>query len=911
MIRMIQSNSADHAKAYFTDALSKSDYYINDQELAGKLHGLLAERLGLDSKVSKEVFFSLCENTNPLTGQSITPRTREERRVGYDINFHCPKSVSLVHALSKDNHIMEVFEESVTETMKDIESDSMTRIRKDGAIDDRKTGELIWADFIHQTARPVDELAPDPHLHSHCFVFNMTWDEEEQKFKAGQFGDIKRDMPYYQALFHKRLSDKLIAKGYQVKRTDKSFEIEGVPQKAIDLFSKRTDEIGQFAKKHGITNQKELAELGARTRSKKQKGFTMSELKDLWRNQIAELGGFAESEKNQAIRFGNNEAKPKIHAYQCVDFAIKHSFERASVMGGRRILETAFRQGIGDHSVTIKEIQEGFNADKRIIGIKERNRMLCTTKEVLNEERQMVELAKKGEGQIKPIYSKAPSLTLDGQQAIAVSHILTTSNRVSIIRGVAGSGKTTLMKEAVSQIEKAGKKVTVVAPTAEASKGVLVKEGFEKADTVARLLIDKQQQEALKDQVLWVDEAGLLGTKDMKELLTIATKMNAQLILGGDTKQHASVVRGDALRILNTVAGIKTAEVSKIYRQKNAHYRKAVEDLSKGRVKSAFEKLDGMGSIENIDRLKPNEVLVNDYVAFLKKGKSALIISPTHKQGDDVTDEIRKKLKKEGLIGKKEISVLKLNNLNFTEAQKGDSKNYKDGQIIQFNQNVPTIQRGSIWTVKSRSSADIQMINDKGEEKPVPIDRPNTYDIYQKSEIELAKGDKVKITRNKLDEQKKRLNNGQTLEVAAVYKNGQIILRNEASKTNYKVKGDFGHLSHAHCITSYAAQGKTVDHVLIAQPSSTFSATDAKQFYVSVSRGRESVKIYTDDKTTLLDHASHIGDRQSAIELVDKKQSHIDQVIIQKRRDYSKPVEKAQKQKNHSQTRVIDRDYEP
>jgi conjugative relaxase-like TrwC/TraI family protein len=911
MIRMIQSSSAGQAKAYFSDALVKSDYFVNDQELQGRFEGRIAERLGITGMASKESFFALCENKQPLTGQALTPRTKEERTTGYDINFHCPKSVSIIHALSKDNHIMELFQSSVRATMNDIEADAQTRVRKNGRYADRITGELIWADFTHQTARPVDDSAPDPQLHSHCFVFNVTWDEQEKRYKAGQFRDIKRDMPYYQALFHKRLSDKLIEAGYAIRKTANSFEIVGVPQKAIDLFSKRTDAIGQYAKENHITDAKQLSELGARTRSKKQKGLSMEELKESWREQIKALDNDPEPSENAPIRYAPHKEHAKDEAKDSIDYAIQHSFERASVMGERRLAETAIKHSLGNASLSVEDVLAEFKTDSRIIRVQERGRTVCTTKEVLSEEKAMVALARQGLGKMQPLYKQPPETSLKGQQGRAIDHILTTTHQVSIIRGAAGSGKTTLLKEAVKLIEQAGKKVTIVAPTAEASKGVLVEEGFKDANTVAKLLVDKKQQDALTHQVLWVDEAGLLGTRDMKALLTIAKEKKCRLILGGDTRQHASVVRGDALRILNTVAGIKTAEIDKIYRQKNVGYREAVEDLSKGNVKEAFDKLDGMGAIQKIDVAKPNEALVKDYISHIKNGKTALVVSPTHKQSDAVTDTIRHKLKAAGLIGKKEIEVLRLDNLKLTEAQKSDWRNYQAGQVVQFNQNVPEIKRGSVWKVKETEKNKVVLSNDDGQEKQLPFHKSNAYDVYEPTKMLLAKGDKVKITRNSFDEQEKRLNNGQTLEVIAVSKKGNITLRNKASKTNYSLSKDFGHLTHAHCITSYAAQGKTVDHVLIAQPASTFPATDAKQFYVSVSRGRESVTIYTDDKEALLDHASQLGDRQSAIELVEQKDIHLEHLQQLQKETYDQTIKQQPIKEIQSPTPFNHKDYEP
>ena len=896
MIRMIPSTSAGHAKAYFSDALLKSDYYINDQELQGRLHGKIAERLNLQGAVNKEVFFALCDNKNPNTGKNLTPRTKQDRTTGYDINFHCPKSVSIVHALSKDEHILKAFEESVQETMLEIEMDSKTGVRKGKAYGERDTGELIWADFTHQTARPVEDATPDPHLHSHCFVFNATYDGEEKRFKAGQFREINRNMPYYQARFHKRLADRMQNLGYEIRQTQKSFEIDGVPLKVIDLFSKRTDEIGRVAKEQGITDAKKKSELGARTRSKKQKGLTMDELKTDWRRQIHALENIEEG-SNKAVRFAKDKKPEKenagLTAERCVDYAIKHCFERASVMTDRKLLATAYRHGIGFSVVALQDITNSFHANHNILHVKEKKRMLCTTKEVLQEERKMVQLAVKSQNSLLPIYLHAPELEAQGQQAAAIEHVLTNADGVSIIRGAAGTGKTKMMSEAIDKIKKTGKFVKVLAPTSNASRGVLRDEGFAMADTVASFLSNKESHKLVKGQVIWVDEAGLLGTSDMTGLLEIATANRAKLILSGDTRQHASVARGDALRILNTVGGIKAAGLTKIQRQKDEAFRLAVEDLSKGNIRDGFTKLDDLNSIKDIDPLKPNNDLVDDYVAVIKKKKEALIISPTHKQGEEVTKAVREKLKAMGKIGKKEIKVLQLRNLNMTEAEKSDIRNFREGQVIQFNQNAPGMERGSKWSVYQIENDRVNVKSDEEYYRTLPLYKSSAFDVFEKSEMKLSKGDKIRITKNGFDLDKRRMNNGDVLDVASVSAKGKVTLRNKKSKSTFELNDRFGHLSHAHCITSHASQGKTVDEVFIAQPAATFNATDAKQFYVSVSRAREKATVYTDDRLALLEHASELGDRQSAIELVDQLKTHTDFVVQRERTAPAQPSRQA------------------
>ncbi|PAW93159.1 conjugal transfer protein [Mucilaginibacter sp. MD40] len=911
MIRMVQTTSAKQAKEYFSGALLQSDYYMDGQELKGRYAGSLATHLGLPIEPTRQSFFALCDNINPVSGKPLTRHTKEGRTVAYDIVFNAPKSVSIIHALSNDDHILKAFQDSVQQTMQDIETDSRTRVRINKSLEDRQTGNLLWAEFTHQTARPVDGSLPDVHLHSHNVVINATYDPIEKTIKAGQFRDIKKSMPFYQAMFHKRLSDRLMDLGYGIRRTDKAFEILNVPQAAIDHFSKRTNAIGEFAKEKGINDPKKLAELGAKTRAKKQKGHTMAELKAEWRRQLRQEVQLPVDEEALPIRYATKNQLDKTIAEDVIDHALKHSFERASVKPERRILETAYRQSIGKRQLSIVGITDSFKNDSRIIRIKEKYQTVCTTKPVLAEEQQMVKLARQGLNSQFPLFSKAPELSpfLNEHQRNAITDVLTTTDQTSIVRGAAGTGKTTIMSEARKHIEAAGKQLFVVAPTAQAARGVLVNEGFENANTVARLLKDKEMQQEIAGQVLWVDEAGLLGTKDMTELLTITKQQNARLILGGDTRQHTAVARGDALRVLNFVGQIKSSDVSKIVRQKDVHYREAVEDLSNGNICRAFTKLNSIGAVKDIDPLKPNDLLINDYIRTLKKGKSALIVSPTHAQGEAVTQELRDKLRANGLIGKKQVLVDKFVSRNLTEAEKTDHRNLNEGDVVQFNQNVPQIKKGSVWKIERIENNQVLVKNKDGEEQQLPLDRASSFDVFEHSLMGLSKGDVVRISRNGYDNNQKRLNNGQVLDVTGINKKGKILLNNRSSKVTYELDDDFGNIAHAYCTTSYSAQGRTVSEVFISQPSATFVATNAKQFYVSVSRGKDAAHIYTDDRQALLEYASQLGDRQSALELVGGYQ-HADYIRQQigKEPDHdNEPEERTRLEvKNNSRD-----DYEP
>src|SRR5487761_1324018 len=145
MIRITQQNSAKDAKRYYATA----DYYSEGQELVGSWGGKGASRLGLEGTVDKFSFERLCDNLDPLTGKQLTARTRTERTVGYDFTFSVPKSVSLLYAMSGDQGIMDAFRGAVDETMREIEAEMKTRVRKGRQDIDRTTGNMVWAEFIH------------------------------------------------------------------------------------------------------------------------------------------------------------------------------------------------------------------------------------------------------------------------------------------------------------------------------------------------------------------------------------------------------------------------------------------------------------------------------------------------------------------------------------------------------------------------------------------------------------------------------------------------------------------------------------------------------------------------------------------------------------------------------------------
>jgi ATP-dependent exoDNAse (exonuclease V) alpha subunit len=365
-------------------------------------------------------------------------------------------------------------------------------------------------------------------------------------------------------------------------------------------------------------------------------------------------------------------------------------------------------------------------------------------------------------------------------------------------------------------------------------------------------------QDAVKNQVLLIDEAGLLSVKDMKRLFDVAESQNARVILSGDTNQHSAVYRGDALRVLENDAGMKTAELKEIRRQTNDSYRAAVKAISEGdrrgkdgktRLQAGVEMLDSMGAVVEAQGDDRYRQIAADYAEATKQRKpngdlkSALVVSPTHREGNQVTAAIREELKADGRLDKSEREFTALRPLNLTEAQRQDPREYVPGAVVQFHQNAKGFGRGERVTVSEAGKNVVHAKRADGSLVSLPLKDAKHFQVYAPEQVAIARGDRIRITQNGftretrrgvLGKSKDRLNNGSVYQVEGFTKQGDITLSN-----GFVVPKDYGGISHGYVVTSHASQGKTVDTVLMAVGQESFAAANKEQFYVSASRGRE------------------------------------------------------------------------
>lgn len=530
-----------------------------------------------------------------------------------------------------------------------------------------------------------------------------------------------------------------------------------------------------------------------------------------------------------------------------IERSIEHVFERKSVVPERELLAHSLKRSVGQASVAM--VETAFHQHD-LITAERLGRRMVTTPNIIAEEKRMISFARQGRGSQRRLGHKHRTLQrewLNDGQRRAVEHVLNSPDRVILVRGAAGVGKTTMMQEAVEAIEANGQTVFTFAPST-AAKSVLQQEGFERADTVARLLVDTKLQEQANGHVVWIDEAGLLGSKTMAQVFELAERHDYRIVLSGDRKQHGSVERGAALRLLEEEAGLIPAEIREIQRQ-SGKYKSAVKVLAAGDTERGFDQLNDLGWIREVPTVDRYRMMAADYIESVSHELDTLVVSPTHLEGERITAEIRSELKAARKLGSDERTFASLENVHLTQAERAEPESYFPGDVLVFHQNAKGFTKGQRVVI--------------GDE-PLPADHAARFQVFHPTKIAFARGDKLRVTQNgKTLDGQHRLDNGAFYRIDRFDAAGHIVLDN-----GWTVSKDFGHFTHGYCVTSHASQGRTVDRVLIGQSSESFAASSREQFYVSCSRARKEATVFTNDRAALLDAVRRSDERLTATELV-------------------------------------------
>ena len=616
------------------------------------------------------------------------------------------------------------------------------------------------------------------------------------------------------------------------------------------------------------------SELGARNRESKNsaKYKDRQELVAHWQSEMTwqELASL----RSECVK--DAPSQNLLDARTAKELAIQHLFEQVSVKRELHVAGMLLRRGIA--RVPVAEALAWVKSDPLFVRPDPDGR-LVTTREIRDAEEKMIRLAAEGQdkheawGAGKEWGIRNPLVGASQEQTKAVHHVLGSRDFVISFKGPAGAGKTALMTEAVAAIQSlSGRCVMVLAPSSP-SVEVLRAQGFPAAETLQQFQINSELQELAKGQLLWVDEAGFLSVRQILELQEFALQHDCRLIFTGDTRQHHSVQRGDALRILERSGAIAQAALTRIYRQRIPELREAVEYLSKGRTAEGFNKLDKFGVIQEIaDNTGRLTAIAGKQIEAIEARRSSLIVAPTHEECRAIAGAVRQAMREKGLLSAVEHFATRLERLNLTDSQQRDAITYEAGLIVEFHK----IARGAIrkgtkekrfksgeqWEVLRREGGAV-IVKKDGVEKELPLDQAGKFSVYKREKITLSIGDRIRFTKNFKQRGQSFLNNDlRTVtgidESKIIFDKGEIV-RNGAAL----------HIDQGIAVTSHASQAKTVDQVIVSMPVRSFNQANEAQFYVSMSRARWAMHIFTDSKVALREAVTRPSKRLSSWELLD------------------------------------------
>lgn len=889
---------------------SKDNYYTLDEGLEkSEWFGAGAAALGFVGQVEREEFFSALSGqvggvtlgrvtTDPDTGEQ-----RRQHRPGIDLTFSAPKSVSLLAEVGGLSDVREAHEAAVRQALAYVEAElAATRAMVEGQVQPIKTGNLVVAMFRHNTSRELD-----PQTHTHAVIMNATR-RPDGEWRSLTNESLYREQRAIGAVYTSALARNLQELGYELERTDDkgNFEITGVSREHVEEFSQRRAQILDLLKSKGIAlesataQQKEDATLDSRSHKK---DVDHAALIEAWRSKAVSLGvdleGIGAGAKAR-VAAGLADGRPTMTGRQALEFAAAHLIEREAVVTRNDLLAAALEHGsvrvnAQDVLSEFAKLQE--SGDLIAVGDGE-----YTTRKMLGSELWALEAVRKGVGEtpsiLEPHTAKArveqqerdQGFSYSPGQRAAIELPLTSSDRFVEVQGLAGTGKTTMLRGLRTLAEAEGYVVRGMAPTGAAAKQLSRETGMA-ADTVSMFVIKESQlqkdiafarqyAEFERKAELWVvDESSFLSQRQKATVDSLAQRAGAKVVYLGDVLQLQGVEAGKPFELAQR-DGIATAMMTEINRQKTPALKQAVSiivgqdrpgaqvdgrqtgaaGLTLANNRRAFDYLTASGKVQ-VSK-DPLSRMAEAYVSAAPEQRAGLlIITPYNKDRRAVNGQIRAGLKEKGELPVKDEEQQILVSKGMTRAQLKEAQYYKTGDVVRIGRDYASlgVKKGEYFTVaKVDQAAGVVTLKLGDRQVEWSPKKHNKVEAYQVERRELAAGDLIRLTRTEGE-----LKNGEVGRVVELAGNNAIL---ETAQGEHSVRHTLDlavsrHWDYAYASTIHAAQGATKEAVLFHIPTSQVNADvdrgntvdqlakvfGQRSFYVGATRASHELTVYTDD----------------------------------------------------------------
>ncbi|MEM9809523.1 MAG: AAA family ATPase, partial [Cyanobacteria bacterium P01_D01_bin.56] len=525
--------------------------------------------------------------------------------------------------------------------------------------------------------------------------------------------------------------------------------------------------------------------------------------------------------------------------------AIQHCGERDAIFRQTHLERFVFEHHLGEQNW--EELEGAIATNPELIKVEEQK---FTTQAAINLELNTIRLMQQGRGNVEPLAfpeSLVSDSTLTQEQKQAIQLTCITPDQFIAWQGSAGSGKTYALN-ALKQIAQAQDyQVRGFAPCAEAAHGLGQALDIQ-TETVAALLASQNRETT--NSIWIVDEAGLLSMKDARALLARATVEQARVILVGDTKQLSAVEAGNPFKSLQA-GGITTAYLDETLRQQRQELKTAVQLIAQGKMVQGIDTLDAAGCIREVENADlRRKKLAQDYLALSpEERKQTLILAGTNQERLALTQTLRAELQAEGSLGQDAFTVMGLRQKNITKAQAAYVTVYQSGDVLVPTQNYKKqgLVKGQQYKVMSveRDNHRLLVETPNGYLMRVDPGRCPLKSVYVGQDVQVASGDQLRWTKN---DRANNRRNGQRFTVQQMEPDGIAqIIDNEGNTQQVNLSGR-QYVDYAWVSTTYGSQGKTADRVMALMDSTT---TNRESFYVTVSRAKHHLALYTADKVAL------------------------------------------------------------
>ncbi|HYM76087.1 MAG TPA: MobF family relaxase [Candidatus Dormibacteraeota bacterium] len=891
MLTISKPLSAGQAQTYHQAEFTakEQNYWSQRGVIAGEWQGRLSGQFGLTGMVSAEDFGKLSQGQHPQTGEQLvrqrasyeyqdadgkTIRTMEHR-AGWDATFSAPKSVSLTALVGGDQRVREAHRQSVSVALDQLER--YTQARVGGNHPPETTGRFIAAKFEHDTARPVDGYVA-PQLHTHAVVFNITERENGQP-RAVQPQSLFASQQFATAIYQSELTYRLRQLGYEIT-TGRSGapEIKGYTQEYLDASSPRSEQIREYLERTGRSG-KEAAEIAAHSTRDRKEIHSPGEVMAAHRKLAADFGHQADAVVRAARERSQQQERP-VNVFdrvrESLTFARDKNFEREAVVDERALIRDGLRRGMGE--ITHGQVRS--NLEARLASgefqIVERTQGVpgpqYTTAKTIEAEHEIIRTVREGQNHIEPVLPRPQAIAaadqhphLNRAQKTVVEDVLSSADRIQGIQGFAGSGKTTTLTVIRSAAEGQGYQVEGFAPTSRAARQ-LNEAGIE-AGTLQGFLARTANPEPREQKHFYlVDESSLASTNQMREFLGRLAPQD-HVVLIGDIHQHQGVEAGRPFEQLQE-AGMRTARLDEIVRQRDPALKSAVELLATGQASAALDALQQQGRVKEIPNVEERiRAIAKSYV---ESPQNTLIVSPDNASRRDLNVAVRQELKLNGTLAPEDHSFrIFVQRQDMTGAERSWANHYEINDVIRYTRGSKAvgIEATTYASVVAINPATNQLTVEKTNQELATYDprRLTGVSVYRENEREFSVGDRIQFT---APDKSLGVANRDLATIEAIHPDGRCSARLDNNRQIEFNAIEHRHFDHGYAVTSHSSQGLTAERVLVHANTRVHPDLLNSRFaYVSISRASREATLFTDDMAKLGPQLGADVSKTSALEI--------------------------------------------